>query len=113
MKKKLSEVKELKRIISDLKERLSSEQSNNKYHRDILNDIADILDISLTYSSANITSLRKNVAELVYFKKLQDGAYHPLRDTIETQREIIRWLIKPSSADNYNELNQLKKNMRR
>ena len=53
------------------------------------------------------------VMKLSIYRFEREGATRPDAYMIESQREIIRWLIKPSSADNSKELEMIKKQLGR
>lgn len=49
------------------------------------------------------------VADLFYYKRFHEGSIRMGYDVVENQREIIRWLINPDTAENSKELESLKK----
>lgn len=102
-KPKTNKEQKLKEDINILQDKLQEVTSNNNWHKSILKDIAEFIGLSVYFnSSTSIESLKREIASMVAFKKMHEGAYHPLQDTITTQREIIRWLIKPSTAEKPN-----------
>mgnify|MGYP006362286197 CR=1 FL=1 len=101
-KKKLTKEQELKQKLASALDDLAYQKRDASEYRAILNSLVEIFSPERgTYNSREVTFARlpQRVAELFFQVKSQEGAYHPFRETIENQREIIRWLIKPSTAE--------------
>ena len=112
MKKKINKTKILKEQIKMLSEKLNEALSDVRYYKKITENIQDVLNMDSAYGNrATTDKLLIKVQELYLFKRQQEGLCHPLRDVVDSQREIIRWLIKPSTADNSKELQNLKKGL--
>lgn len=81
----------------------------NEY-KAILNQIHDILRPGVGYSNRLLfKELPKEIMRLEMYRANNEGASKPFQMENEQYREIIRWLIKPSTADNSKELETYKK----
>lgn len=111
MKKKLNKQKVLKEEIKALNDKLNEALSSTRHYKGIIEDIKLMVsnDSYFTGSSSSTDNLLMKVQELFLFRKMHEGVRNPMGDVIENQREIIRWLIKPSTADNSKELEYFKK----
>lgn len=112
MVKKINKEKQLKMKVAELKEMLIHSNSERDRFDIYLEQIKRIFAPKETYGSLlKYSDLPMEVIKLQAFKSYFEGSIPHGYDTIEAQREIIRWLIKPSSADNSKELADLKKSM--
>ena len=107
MKKKINKIKQLKDTIHLLEEKNDQIEADKSYYHRLLNEIDGIL--SIRGGRISFDQLPLAVMKLHNFRETNEGAKHVFADVVENQREIIRWLIKPSSADNAKELEMLKK----
>lgn len=108
---KKNPVRELKKKIVALEAMQRSLIAEREDFREILNRIQEIFNpLNSTYQNrVPFRDMPAKILELLLWRKSVEGAIRPDREQIEAQREIIRWLIKPSSADNSRELKEMKK----
>jgi len=108
-KKKISKeklkIKELESKLGDaiyLNNRISEEQ--NRLSK-IVTTIENIVGADKRING-DVVSI---VSDLYYYKKFHEGAVLRGYDVVENQREVIRWLINPETAENSKELESYKK----
>lgn len=101
MKKKISIEKKQKIEIKKLNEHLREVMADKSRYQSILNQIENIIQSNTSYNGASLsfTNLPTEVLKLQLYKRQHEGATHSYYDVVQSQREIIRWLIKPSTAE--------------
>jgi hypothetical protein len=113
MKKKIKKISKedvLKKELAETRYQNSKKEEENARLRGILNQTLDILDPKHIkyYDGLKFEDIPAEVMKLKEFKQFHEGAVHPLSDVITNQREIIRWLINPDTAETSKELESLR-----
>lgn len=99
--KNKNKLKELKLENLRLKEKVIYAQNENEVYKTILNTLINIFspDTSSYVNKLTFAKLPYEVMELYFYRKMHEGARYPSEEIVQSQREIIRWLIKPSTAE--------------
>lgn len=109
MKKiKLTKEKKLQDKINELNNTIYSMTANTRRHLSIIEQINTIMEGNKSYHNINHEELPREVMKLKLFREQHEGAIHPAFDVIGNQREIIRWLINPETANQADEIKRLK-----
>lgn len=116
MKKKIKKVKDskeevLKKELKETQYHEANTQKENTRLTGILNQTLNMLEPNHAkyYDSIKFENIPAEVMKLKAFRDFTQGAVNPLSSVIENQREIIRWLINPDTAENSKELESLKR----